>query len=109
VVSKRGRNVFVPPTLRRTRRVLGDPTSLPKEQDNRELPPHAVCGTCRAGHMSRFDRGRKMLSIRRPGEEQKQVRKWYNRKENSVDEVDSEEDDSMNEVEEEKEELMVGS
>jgi hypothetical protein len=36
------------------------------------------CGQCETGYWRRFERGRRMIDMRRPGEKQERLRKWYN-------------------------------
>ena len=36
------------------------------------------CGICGTSYRRRFARGRRMIDMRRPGEKQERLRKWYN-------------------------------
>lgn len=39
---------------------------------------HEYCGTCGVSYWRRYQRGRRMLDILRPGEKQERLCKWYN-------------------------------
>jgi hypothetical protein len=39
---------------------------------------HEYCGTCGVSYWRRYERGRRMLDMLRPGEKQERLCKWYN-------------------------------
>ena len=47
-------------------------------QDGEVSDREEYCGRCATAYRRRFARGRRMIDMRRPGEKQVRLRKWYN-------------------------------
>jgi hypothetical protein len=49
-----------------------------KCEDGEFSDARTLCGKCGIGYWRRFERGRRMIDMERPGEKQVRLRKWYN-------------------------------